>query len=64
MKKLINRHREAIIKHTNLDLDRIDKITTLYEFDREVQYVLSLTWPKIYFNPINVAAVCIIRPPS
>ncbi|CAK7211114.1 hypothetical protein SBRCBS47491_001008 [Sporothrix bragantina] len=37
MKKLINRHREAIIKHTDLDLDRINQIKTLYEFDREVQ---------------------------
>lgn len=39
MKKLINRHREAILKHTDLDLDRINQIKTLYEFDREVQYV-------------------------
>ncbi|ERS95793.1 hypothetical protein HMPREF1624_07868 [Sporothrix schenckii ATCC 58251] len=37
MKKLINLHRDAILKHTELDLDRINKITTLYEFDREVQ---------------------------
>ncbi|CAK7202336.1 hypothetical protein SEUCBS139899_005059 [Sporothrix eucalyptigena] len=37
MKKLINRHREAIINFTDLDLDRINKIKTLYEFDREVQ---------------------------
>ncbi|KIH90829.1 alpha/beta hydrolase domain containing protein 1,3 [Sporothrix brasiliensis 5110] len=37
MKKLINLHRDAILKHTDLDLDRINKVTTLYEFDREVQ---------------------------
>ena len=44
MKKLINRHREALSKYTDLDLDRIMQIRTLYEFDREVQYVLLSTF--------------------
>jgi len=39
MKRLISRHKDAVLKHTNLDYDRIQQITYLYEFDREVQYV-------------------------
>ncbi|KAL2148830.1 hypothetical protein VTH82DRAFT_1977 [Thermothelomyces myriococcoides] len=41
MKKLINTHKDAILKYTNLDFDRIQKITYLHEFDREVQ---TVTW--------------------
>lgn len=37
MKKLINTHKEAVLKHTNLNFDRIQKVTYLHEFDREVQ---------------------------
>jgi uncharacterized protein len=41
MRELIARHKDAIIKYTNLDFDRIQNITYLYEFDREVQ---CATW--------------------
>jgi predicted alpha/beta-fold hydrolase len=37
MKKLIYTHKEAVLKHTNLNFDRIQKVTYLHEFDREVQ---------------------------
>jgi len=42
MKRLISRHKDAVLEHTNLDYDRILKITYLYEFDREVQYAALL----------------------
>ncbi|KAK3373753.1 Alpha/Beta hydrolase protein [Lasiosphaeria ovina] len=41
MKRLINSHKESVLKYTNLDLDRIQRVTYLYEFDREVQ---TVTW--------------------
>ncbi|SPQ21951.1 89b5dc8d-18be-4aca-8569-8b15292d1f69 [Thermothielavioides terrestris] len=41
MKKLINMHKDTVLKHTNLDFDRIQKVTYLHEFDREVQ---TVTW--------------------
>ncbi|KAL2179213.1 Alpha/Beta hydrolase protein [Thermothelomyces heterothallicus CBS 202.75] len=41
MKKLINTHKDAILKHTNLNFDRIQQVTYLHEFDREVQ---TVTW--------------------
>ncbi|KAK3902604.1 Alpha/Beta hydrolase protein [Staphylotrichum tortipilum] len=41
MKKLINTHKDAVSKYTNLDYDRIQKVTFLHEFDREVQ---TVTW--------------------
>jgi len=41
MKKLINTHKDAVLQHTNLNFDRIQKITYLHEFDREVQ---TVTW--------------------
>ncbi|KAK4156304.1 Alpha/Beta hydrolase protein [Chaetomidium leptoderma] len=41
MKKLINTHKDAVLKHTNLNFDRIQKVTFLHEFDREVQ---TVTW--------------------
>ncbi|KAH6854286.1 Alpha/Beta hydrolase protein [Chaetomium sp. MPI-CAGE-AT-0009] len=41
MKKLINIHKDAVLKHTNLDYDRIQNVTYLHEFDREVQ---TVTW--------------------
>lgn len=37
MKKLINDHKESVLKHTKLDYDRIQRVTYLHEFDREVQ---------------------------
>jgi uncharacterized protein len=37
MKKLIANHKDAVLKHTNLDYDRVQQITRLHEFDREVQ---------------------------
>ena len=42
MKKLVTLHRDAVLQHTHLDFDRIQQLTYLYEFDREVQYVCSL----------------------
>ncbi|KAL2262473.1 hypothetical protein VTK26DRAFT_1204 [Humicola hyalothermophila] len=39
MKKLINAHKDSVLAHTKLDFDRIQKITYLHEFDREVQTV-------------------------
>ncbi|KAK4103815.1 AB-hydrolase YheT [Parathielavia hyrcaniae] len=41
MKKLINLHKDAVLEHTNLNLDQIQKVTFLHEFDREVQ---TVTW--------------------
>ncbi|KAL2136798.1 hypothetical protein VTI74DRAFT_1450 [Chaetomium olivicolor] len=41
MKRLINTHKDAVLKHTNLNFDRIQKVTFLHEFDREVQ---TVTW--------------------
>lgn len=40
MKSLIETHKEAIKKYTNLDLPTIEKVTYLHDFDREVQYVM------------------------
>ncbi|KAK5993422.1 Monoacylglycerol lipase [Cladobotryum mycophilum] len=37
MKQLVETHRKELKQFTNLDLDSIDKITYLFEFDREVQ---------------------------
>lgn len=37
MNKLINCHKESLLKHTNLEWDRINNVTYLYEFDRAVQ---------------------------
>ncbi len=37
MKTLIGLHKESILRFTDLDFDRIQKVTFLYEFDREVQ---------------------------
>jgi hypothetical protein len=37
MKRLITTHKDAILKHTKLDYDRIQNVTYLHEFDREVQ---------------------------
>jgi len=40
MKKLMMQHTEAMDRYTNLDLKSIqEKVTFLFEFDREVQYV-------------------------
>jgi len=37
MKELIKRHQNEIEKYTALDYNRLQSITYLYEFDREVQ---------------------------
>jgi len=42
MKRLINSHKESLVKNTKLDFNKIDNLTYLYEFDREVQY--AVTW--------------------
>jgi uncharacterized protein len=40
MRRLINLHKDDILKHTtSLDFERIQQIKYLYEFDREVQSV-------------------------
>ncbi|KAJ9148254.1 Medium-chain fatty acid ethyl ester synthase/esterase 1 [Pleurostoma richardsiae] len=41
MKKLVDRHKQSFLKYTQLDMSRIQNITYLYEFDREVQ---TKTW--------------------
>ncbi|KAK3359805.1 Alpha/Beta hydrolase protein [Lasiosphaeria hispida] len=41
MKRLIDSHEESVKKHTKLDLDKIRRLTYLFEFDREVQ---TVTW--------------------
>ncbi|KAK3325755.1 Alpha/Beta hydrolase protein [Apodospora peruviana] len=41
MKKLTAYHKESFMKYTNLDLGKIERLTYLYEFDREVQ---TVTW--------------------
>lgn len=38
MKQLIRNNEKEIKKHTNLDLEAIQNVTYLHEFDREVQY--------------------------
>ncbi|TQV93568.1 hypothetical protein V2A60_010035 [Cordyceps javanica] len=37
MKQLIVTHKEEIKEHTNLDLEAIERVTYLHDFDREVQ---------------------------
>jgi hypothetical protein len=37
MKRLINLHKDSVLNYTNLNFDRIQKVTYLHEFDREVQ---------------------------
>lgn len=37
MRKLILRHKDAVLKHTQLDFDAIQNVTYLHEFDRQVQ---------------------------
>ncbi|KAL2021496.1 hypothetical protein VTK56DRAFT_7129 [Thermocarpiscus australiensis] len=65
MKKLINTHKDAVLEHTKLDFDRIQKVTYLYEFDREVQ---TVTWgyptENAYYRDASSAdAVLAIRIP-
>ncbi|PSR94333.1 Alpha/Beta hydrolase protein [Coniella lustricola] len=38
-RKLIMRHKESVSKFTNLNFEAIERVTYLYEFDREVQTV-------------------------
>ncbi|QLI65538.1 uncharacterized protein G6M90_00g003590 [Metarhizium brunneum] len=37
MKNLVSTHKEALKKYTDLDLPSLEKVTYLYDFDREVQ---------------------------
>ncbi|KAK8200919.1 hypothetical protein M8818_006238 [Zalaria obscura] len=37
MKKLIERHKDQVMKNGNIDLERVMKINYLHEFDREIQ---------------------------
>lgn len=37
MKALVAEHKENLTKFTNLDMEGIDKVTYLYEFDRMIQ---------------------------
>ncbi len=37
MKQLIANHKKELTEHTNLDLEAIQKVTYLHDFDREVQ---------------------------
>ncbi|KAH8908868.1 AB-hydrolase YheT [Coniochaeta sp. PMI_546] len=65
MNKLINSHKESILKHTNLDWDHINNVTYLYEFDRAVQ---TVTWgyptEDAYYRDASCAdAVMAIRIP-
>ena len=39
MKQLIETHKTELAKFTNLDLESMQKVTYLNEFDRAVQYV-------------------------
>ncbi len=49
MRALLDKHKDSIIRFTDLDFERIRKITYLYEFDREVQCVLS-EWKALYMD--------------
>ncbi|KAK3946077.1 Alpha/Beta hydrolase protein [Diplogelasinospora grovesii] len=66
MKKLIELHKDSILKHTKLDFDRIQReVTYLYEFDREVQ---TVTWGyptegAYYRDASSADAVLAIRIP-
>lgn len=40
MKNLVSTHKEALKKYTDLDLPSLEKVTYLYDFDREVQCVV------------------------
>ncbi|KAB5563173.1 Alpha/Beta hydrolase protein [Coniochaeta sp. 2T2.1] len=65
MNRLINRHKESILKHTNLNWDDISNVTYLYEFDRAVQ---TVTWgyptEDAYYRDAGCAdAVMAIRIP-
>ena len=40
MKQLIKNHQKEIEAYTQLDYERLQRITYLYEFDREIQLVL------------------------
>ena len=37
MKQVISTHKDSLAKYTDLDLEAINKVTYLYEFDRAVQ---------------------------
>lgn len=39
MRNLIVGHKDSLSKFTDLNYERIEKATYIYEFDREVQYV-------------------------
>ncbi|KAH0444952.1 alpha beta fold family [Colletotrichum camelliae] len=65
MKQLINGHREAMEKYTKLDLERLNNVTYLDEFDREVQCI-SWGYPTesaYYRDASSCDAVLAIRVP-
>ncbi|OBR11958.1 Alpha beta fold family [Colletotrichum higginsianum IMI 349063] len=65
MKQLIADHKEEVQKHTNLDLERIQNLTYLWEFDREVQCI-SWGYPTesaYYRDASSCDAVLAIRIP-
>lgn len=39
MKALIANHKKELEQYTDLDMQAIENVTYLHEFDREVQYV-------------------------
>ncbi|GKT58757.1 alpha/beta fold family protein [Colletotrichum tofieldiae] len=65
MKQLITGHKEAVQKYTNLDLERLQNVTYLWEFDREVQCI-SWGYPTesaYYRDASSSDAVLAIRIP-
>ncbi|TQN74660.1 putative esterase [Colletotrichum shisoi] len=65
MKQLIADHKEEVQKHANLDLERIQNLTYLWEFDREVQCI-SWGYPTesaYYRDASSCDAVLAIRIP-
>ncbi|KEZ39944.1 hypothetical protein SAPIO_CDS8914 [Scedosporium apiospermum] len=65
MKELIKRHQNEIEKYTALDYNRLQSITYLYEFDREVQCVLwgYPTEDAYYRDASSTDAILAIRIP-
>jgi uncharacterized protein len=37
MKKLIALHKDAVLEHTDVDYEELQKVTYIYQFDRVVQ---------------------------
>ncbi|KAK3685054.1 Alpha/Beta hydrolase protein [Podospora appendiculata] len=65
LKKLVEGHKDSVIKYTKLNLERIENLTYLYEFDREVQTV-SWGYPTenaYYRDASSVDALLAIKTP-